>query len=274
VFSFGMFKVKEIKAKSIITKSNLDVDYVINPYVGCQHACVYCYARFMKRFTNHLEPWGEFVDVKINAPELIPQNTYKYKGKSIMLSSVTDPYLPLERHYKLTRQILEKLIPLEPELFVLTKSDLILRDIELLKQFKHCGAGFSISTLDDNLRAEIEPAASPIQDRILALKVLKNAGIRNFVFLSPMLPYLTDYKKIIQELKPIVDFFMFENLNLRGSMAGPVFEWLAKKHPELLRKFMEAYKPGNTYWDEIEKDLQNIGKKQKLDFRIYFHHGQ
>jgi DNA repair photolyase len=85
-------QIREIKAKSIIAKSNLPAtEYVINPYVGCNHACLYCYARFMKRFTGHVENWGEFVDVKINAADLIPAETDKYKNKSIFLSSVTDP---------------------------------------------------------------------------------------------------------------------------------------------------------------------------------------
>ena len=103
-------KIKEIKAKSIIVKSNLpDSDFVINPYTGCGHSCLYCYARFMKRFTNHSEPWGDFVDVKINAPELIPENTEKYRNKTMVIGSVTDSYQPLEKKYKLTRQFLKNL---------------------------------------------------------------------------------------------------------------------------------------------------------------------
>ena len=130
-------QIKEIHAASIITKSHLpDADYVINPYAGCTHKCIYCYARFMKRFTGHNENWGEFIDVKVNAPDLNPPDTTKYRGKSIFMSSVTDPYLPLEKKYELTRKILEKLIPLQPDLGILTKSDLVLRDIDLLRQFK------------------------------------------------------------------------------------------------------------------------------------------
>jgi len=120
-------KIREIKVKSIIVKSNLpEGDYVINPYVGCQHACVYCYARFMKRFAGHKEHWGKFVDVKINAPNLIPENTNKFKDKSITIGSVCDPYQPVERKYKITRKILEKLIPLQPHLDLMTKSELVL----------------------------------------------------------------------------------------------------------------------------------------------------
>ena len=104
-----MLKIKEIKAKSIITKSGLDVDYVINPYVGCLHSCIYCYARFMKRFTNHHEPWGKFLDVKINAAELIPKENKKYKNKSISLTIKSDFVI---RHKSGSRRINFSNIPL------------------------------------------------------------------------------------------------------------------------------------------------------------------
>lgn len=168
---------------------------MINPYVGCMHRCFYCYARFMKRFTNHKEEWGDFVDVKINAPELVPEKTQKYKGKEIFLSSVTDAYHPLEKKYKLTRQILQKLIPLEPDLCIQTKSDLVLRDIDLIKQFESRRVGFTITTLDDDLRREIEPFASAVENRIKALEKLKENGIPTYVFIGPILPFLTDWKK-------------------------------------------------------------------------------
>jgi len=130
-------KIKKIKTKSIIVKSNLpDGDFVINPYVGCTHGCKYCYARFMKRFTGHSESWGSFVDVKINAPDLIPEGTNKYREKSITISSVTDPCQLIERKYKITRKILERLIPLQPNLDLITKSDLVVRDIEELFYWK------------------------------------------------------------------------------------------------------------------------------------------
>ena len=177
-------KLKEIQASSIITKSNLpDADYVINPYVGCMHSCIYCYARFMKRFTGHVEPWGDFVDVKINAADLIPAKTIKYKNKSIFLSSVTDPYLSFERKYELTRKILEKLVPLQPHLGIQTKSNLIIRDIDLLGKFEHCEAGLTITTTDDSVRKEIEPCTSSVQDRIEALKKFKEANIKTYVFI-------------------------------------------------------------------------------------------
>ena len=268
-------KIKEVKAKSIITKSNLpDADYVINPYTGCIHSCIYCYARFMKRFTGHTEPWGKFVDVKINSPNLIPKNTKKYKGKSIFLASVTDAYLPLERKYKLTRKILKNLIPLQPNLCIQTKSDLITRDIDLLKQFKTCEVGLTITTLNDNLRKEIEPITTSVQNRIKALKKLKENKIKTYIFIGPIFPHLTDWKKIILKTKHYSDLYMFENLNIRGSIWDSVKKWLKTKHPELLEKYQQIYFSKNNYWDKVEQEIKQFCKKQKVNCKIYFHHGK
>ncbi len=265
--------IKEVKAKSIITKSNLpDSDFVINPYVGCVHSCIYCYARFMKRFTGHEEKWGHFIDMKINAPELIPKGMKKYDGKSIFLSSVTDAYNPLEKKYGLTRKILEKLIPLSPALGILTKSDLVLRDIDLLKQFKSCEVGLTITSLDDNIRKEIEPFASPPEKRIEALKKLKLEGITTYVFIGPILPFVTDWKKIIERTNAFADFYMFENLNVRGSIWRSIEVWLKEKHPELLEKYKKIYFAKNDYWDKVENEIKKFCKEKKIDGRIYFHH--
>ncbi len=267
-----MLKIKEIQAKSIIVKSGLDVAYVINPYVGCHHSCLYCYARFMKRFTDHHEPWGKFLDVKINAAKLIPQNTKKYKNSSIMISSVTDPYQPAERKYKLMKGILENLIPLQPNLTVLTKSDLIIRDIDLLKKFKKCIAGVSLSLLDDSIRKQVEPLASSIKKRINAVKELKQAGIQTFIFISPMFPKLTNWKEIVEKTKNFVNEYWFENLNLYPSIRNNIFQWLKNHHPKLVKKYHQIYFTRNDYWDQIEKEIEDYGKKNKLNFKIYFHH--
>jgi DNA repair photolyase len=270
-----VIKVKEIKASSIVTKSNLpEADYVINPYIGCMHACVYCYARFMKRFTGHTEDWGIFVDVKINAPELIPIKSIKYKNKSVFISSVTDAYVPLERKYKITREVLKKLIPLQPNLGVQTKSDLIIRDIDLFKQFKNCEVGLTITTLNDSLRQEIEPLTSSIQKRIQAVRELKEAGLRTYIFIGPILPELTDWKKIILETKKYVDFYMLENLNVSGGLWKPVKRWLEEKRPELLSRYEEIYFSQNDYWDKIENEMKEFCERENVKYKMYFHHSK
>jgi len=266
-------KIKEVKAKSIITKSGLpDSDFVINPYIGCLHGCIYCYARFMKRFTNHKEPWGKFLDIKVNAPDLIPKETNKYKNRSITIASVTDPYQPMERKYKLMRGILQNLVPLQPNLCIMTKSDLIVRDIDLIKKFKECIAGASLTLLDDRIRKEVEPLACSITKRINAVKKLNKAGIKTFIFISPMFPELTDWRGIINGTKNFVDEFWFENLNVRKTNWPDIKRWLKDNHPNLLKKYEEIYFNKNNYWDKVEKEIRSFCKENKLNFSIYFHH--
>lgn len=261
-------KIKEIKAKSIITKSNLpDADFVINPYIGCMHGCKYCYAVFMKRFTGHKEEWGKFVDVKINAPDLIKVSK-KYENKNILIGSVTDPYLPLERKYKLTRKILEKLILLKPRLDIITKSDLILRDVDLLKQFKDCTVAVSLSTLNDNIRKKLEPLACSVERRLNVLKKLHKTKIKTILFISPIFPEITDWKKMINKTKKYVDEYWFENLNLYPSIRSNIYKFLNKK--ELIERYKEIYST-KKYWKDVEKEIEKFCKR-KVDYIIYFHH--
>jgi len=266
-------KIKEVKAKSIIVKTSLpEGDYVINPYTGCAHGCKYCYARFMKRFTGHTEPWGKFVDVKINAPDLIPTDTNKYKNKWITVGSVTDPYQPIERKYRLTSKILEKLIPLQPNLDVMTKSDLVLRDIDLLKQFKTCIVAFSLSNLDDTIRRELEPLVPSVNKRIDALKELHEAGIQTILFVSPIFPEITNWQEIINKTKGFVDEYWFENLNLYPSIRGNIYGFLRKHRPNLVEKYKEIYSKDSDYWEGKEKKIKKFCRENKTSHRIYFHH--
>lgn len=270
-----MLKVNEILVKNIITKSNLpDADYVINPYVGCSHSCIYCYARFMKRFSRHDEEWGRFVDVKINAPDLIRIKPKDFQDKHIFISSVTDPYLPQEKKYQITRKILEKLVEAQPRVDIQTKSDLILRDIDVLKKLKHCRVGITITTLDDTTRKEVEPFTASVQNRIKALKVLKENGIKTYVFIGPIFPYLTDWKNIIKEAKDYVDFYMLENLNVKGSVWKDIKHWLKSKHNDLLSKYIEIYEKKSDYWDRVEKEVIEFCDSENVDYKVYFHHGK
>ena len=266
-------KIKEIKANTIIVKTNLpDGDFVINPYVGCAHGCKYCYARFMKRFTGHTEPWGSFVDIKINAPDLIPKDTNKYRGKSITISSVTDPYQPIEGKYKLTRKILERLIPLQPHLDLITKSDLVVRDIDLFKQFKKCMVTLSFSITDEKLRRQMELLLSTVEQKINALKELHNSKIPTALFISPIFPHITDWGRIINETKSFVEEYWFENLNLYPSIKGEIYSFLRKKRPELIEIYKKIYSKNSDYWNIEESKIIEFCKKNKISCKIYFHH--
>ncbi|MBI4154460.1 radical SAM protein [Candidatus Woesearchaeota archaeon] len=267
-------KLNIINAKNIVTKSNLpDADYVINPYVGCQHGCIYCYAEFMKRFTGHTEDWGKFVDVKINATEVLG-DIEKYRGKSILISSVTDGYHPIEGKYKLTRKILEALIPAQPKIEILTKARMVTRDIDILQKFDDATVGVSIATLDGGLSRELEPLAASPHLRIDTIRKCKEAGLKTYVFLSPIFPYITEIEEIIKQSKDHIDFFMFENLNLRPLNIKKVYDFIEKNRPELLEKYKQIYnKKDNSYWDSLKAKIQKLCSDCGKEARIYFHHG-
>lgn len=268
-----MILVNEVESSSIISPTTTPrADFVINPYIGCSHGCIYCYARFMKRFTGHQEKWGKFVDVKVNGAQLVPHPRPKFKGSSILLSSVTDPYLQLEKKYELTRRIIQELLPLEGCLMILTKSDLVLRDLDILEKMKKVEIGFSFSTLNENLRKETEPHAKTIEERLNALIQVKESGFKNFLFISPILPYLTPWKDIIDTTRDYVDYYMFENLNVNGSVWPSVLKWLKKFHPHLVEEYRSIYYGESSYWIEEKQAIKDYCKKEKLVSEFYFHH--
>jgi DNA repair photolyase len=249
-----MSAIREIRVKEIMESSGIpEVDYEINPYVGCVYNCLYCYARYVQDDSGHTEPWGCFIDAKINAPELIEDNSDKYVGKEVFIGSKTDPYLPCELEYRLTRGILDKLVHLSPNLSLQTKSDLVLRDIDLLKKFEVCEVGMTITTLDDSLRSEIEDAASTVEQRINALRKLKQEGISTYAFVGPLLPGLTDWKAIIDSTAGFIDYYAFELLNIEGEIWDAVLGWLKEKHPELCDEYEQIYFSDTIFIKQINK---------------------
>ncbi|MFX0050688.1 MAG: radical SAM protein [Candidatus Hodarchaeota archaeon] len=265
-------KINFRPAKSIITKSNIpSVDYVINPYIGCQHGCIYCYAEFMIRFTGHKgDRWGEFLDIKeFDADKIKPK---KYQGKRILLSSVTDPYLPLEKKYQNTRKILERLVGTNALISILTKSKLVVRDIDLFKKFNNIEVGISISTLDTAFARKIERRASKPSDRLEALRTISEAGVQTYTFISPFFPEITNFIAIIEESIKYTHNYMFENLNFRPHNIPKIMKIIKENYPILLPKYQEIRKD-RTYWDIMETEIRNYCKKRGLSYSIEFHHG-
>ncbi len=254
--------IKEIQTKRILTKSNLPIaDYSVNPYVGCTHSCKYCYASFMRRFSNHNEPWGEFLDVKywgkINNPE-------RYNDKELFIGSVTDPYLPQEKIYKRTRELLKQLQGSRVRITIQTKSDLVLRDIDLLKSFVNSRVGFSINTLDEDFKNDMDKAAS-ISKRINAMKILHEHGIKTTCFISPIFPEITNVFDIIDKVKNYCNFIWLENLNLRGDYKSVILNYIKIYKPDLLELYKDIYNLGNrTYWQELDEKVKKYAEKNNM----------
>jgi DNA repair photolyase len=188
--------IKEIQSKTILSASKV-YPYVINPYTGCQHNCAYCYAHFMKRFTGHKEPWGQFVDVKLNASGLLIREITRKRKDRVWISGVCDPYQPLEAKYRLTRQCLEILAANDWPVTVQTRSPLVLRDLDIFQRGKDFEVGLSITTADESIRKLFEPNAPPIRERVRALDELHQAGIRTFAMIAPILPNAESLAEIL-----------------------------------------------------------------------------
>ncbi|NIN63861.1 MAG: radical SAM protein [Anaerolineae bacterium] len=269
----GPLLVREIECKSILTKSGIEgVDYALNPYVGCEHGCEYCYATFMKRFTGHQEEWGTFVDVRVNAAQVLARQLKRAKPGNITFGTVTDAYQPLEERYCITRACLEVLLDYDFPVTVLTKSALVLRDLDLIKRLKEPVAAFTITTLDDEIRQRFEPHSSPIPERLEGLRVLADAGIPTWAFCGPLLPFLSDTEEevnaLFRELKGVnVGYVLVDSLNLRGAAWGRMRKSLQTHHPDLVPAYSALRANRNLYHAALMERTRRIAERHGLDWR-------
>ncbi len=266
--------MKEIKAKTIITKSKLpEVDYCFNPYVGCTHACTYCYARFMGRFTGHAnEPWGTYIDCKVNAPELLAKEAPKIKkqGGIVIIGSVTDCYQHAEKKYKLTRKCLEIFLQHQIPVSILTKSSLVKRDFDLLEQFEYCELGMSISILDDKHRKVLELGASSPQDRIDILEKAFNLGLNTYAFLGPIHPFLTDIEVILERILPFSRFIIGEVPNLRCGNWNDFSKSLVNLNIDPLE--YKRIAESAVFYKEAVDLTKRLCKEKSVEFKEIFKH--
>lgn len=256
--------IRDVETKNIMTKSSLPVGgYSVNPYVGCTHGCRYCYASFMKRFTGHTEPWGTFLDVK-HWPEI--KHPQKYRGQRVVIGSVTDGYLPQEEQLQNTRKLLEQLKDSGAEILICTKSDLVVRDIDLLKRLGKVTVSWSINTLDENFRADMDKAVS-IERRLRAMKQIYNAGIRTVCFIAPVFPGITDFEAIFRRVKDQCDLVWLENLNLRGGFKQEILDYIQEKYPDLTPLYQAIYQKGDrSYFRDLEQQAEKLAIENGCPF--------
>jgi DNA repair photolyase len=245
--------VKELHAKTILSKSRV-LDYTLNPYVGCEHGCAYCYARFIKRFTGHKEKWGEFVDVKINAPSLLQHEIGKKKIGKVWISGLGDPYQPLEGEYELTRRCLEILSRHGWPVTIQTKSPFVLRDIELLRKLKGLEVTFSIATADENMRRLFEPNSPCLRERIEALEKLHSEGVKTSVMIAPMLP---EAEGLAPQLRGIVDHVLIDRMNYHYA------DWV-------YRRYNLEYAMTERFFAEKKKELASAFEKEGIQCQLLF----
>jgi len=242
------------RAKSIYTPSRIPgVGWSINQYVGCAFACEYCYAKFLTKWKDYGR-WGSWVEVKINAPDL----ARKHVSGSVVMSTVSDPYQPIEAELKLTRRVL-RYMDKRNELSILTKSPLVTRDIDLFREFRTIEVGLTINGFTGRERRLFEPLTPVHEARVNALKELHEAGLRTYVFVSPIIPGVTDVSAIVEDTRDFADYYFFEVLNLRA--AGREFEELLRNEDPESYKALTDESAFEEFLLGLKREIKALGVK-------------
>jgi len=266
--------VRETVCKTILNRSGLG-DYSLNCYTGCAHACAYCYARFMQRFHPHDEPWGAFVDVKVNAVEVLKRQLRRAQPGSVFVSSACDGWQPIEAQWRLTRRCCELLLERGFRLHVLTKSALVRRDLDLFSG-RAVQLGVTLTTLDERLREYWEPGAARVEERLAVLEAARRAGLSTTVMFGPLLPHLSDSQSAIDALlQQAADLgvaqIYVDALNPRPRVWPAVAELLRAKFPDLLRAYQKIlFDPASrtAYMNELHARVDVAARGLSLAERV------
>lgn len=231
-------KIREITCKSALSPSKLPgLDYSLNPYVGCEHGCKYCYVPNVLKIPRN--DWGSFVDVRVNMPLILSKELKNKKPGVVGISTVTDAYQPLEKKYKLTRYCLEQFLKYDFPICIQTKSSLVTRDIDLITKFTDAEVMVSIGTIDDEQRLLLEPKSSSILDRLKVLQKFYKTGVKTSVFFGPIYPTIS-----LKQALNLIDLFaeygaseiMIDSLHMKPGIEHIIKESLSKR-PDLLKSF-------------------------------------
>lgn len=254
--------VRPKQVKNILTKSKLPLgDFSANPYVGCAHDCKYCFASYMQQFSNHTEDWGKFVDVKY-WPKI--PNLEKLYGKEICIGSVTDGYQPLERQYGRTRELLTQLQGSGCKITIITKSDLVMRDLDLLQTFPQVQIAWSINTLNEHFRMDMDKGAS-IGQRFQAMQFFHAQGIKTSCFISPIFPEISEVFALIDYARDKCGEIWLEPLNLRGANRFVIFSYIAQCFPQLLPLYRRIFEQCDlSYWDYLSQQVAAFAQNRGL----------
>ncbi len=280
-------KIQAITCKSVLVRSKLpDTDYVVNPYTGCEFGCAYCYASFMGRFVQEqVQNWGNYVYVKTNAISVLADELRRLpparRGASILLSSVTDPYQGVEARYQLTRGILSALAAAEypGRVSILTKSPLVLRDLDILKSFQTVEVGITVTTTDDQISRWLEIRAPLAGRRLKTLKQLNAAGIPTYAFIGPLLPHFRYERHLLEELfarlaDAGVKSVYVEHMNLRRYIRERLSGVLKHEKPELQAEYRQA--GSLTHRHVLDSLVRELVDKYGLRLRLstILHHAE
>ncbi len=274
------FAVREIRSKSIINRvQGMPFNWSINPYRGCRHACVYCYARPTHEYLG-LGGGQEFEEVifaKINAPEQVRVELSRrgWPGETVVIGTATDPYQQAESRYLLTRGILEAFRDFRNPVSITTKSPMVLRDLDLLSELAISAEAtvcLTVTTLDERLWRLIEPTTAKPKKRLEAISSLVDRGVRAGVLLSPILPGLTDDEGHLEEVIAAAaghgaQFVSSNTLRLGPGISEFYLPFIEREFPKLRKAYRDLYRgnyaPG-FYTETIQKRVEDLREKHRI----------
>ncbi|MEO0113878.1 MAG: radical SAM protein [candidate division WOR-3 bacterium] len=269
-------KVKEVECRTALNLSKISgMAYCLNPYIGCEHRCIYCYATFMRRFRNHSEEWGSFVDVKINFIDRLKKEIQKKKIGSVAVGTVSDPYQPIEAKYHTTRQTITLLNQYNFPYEILTKSNLIVRDIDLLKDNKNSSVELTITTVDEAIRQIFEPKAPSVLARLKTLEKLLANSIETTVFFGPVIPYFSDSPEKIGQFFRILQRIgirrvLVDKLNYLETKIAQIIRVLRNTFPQAIPYYQKILLNPTHYQITLRQNIEVVAKDFKFSVEVLF----
>jgi len=264
-------RIREIECKTALSPSSLPgLDYSLNPYRGCQHNCAYCYVPNVLKINRN--EWGGFVDVRTNIPIVLSKELKNKKTGVVGISTVTDPYQPVEKRYRLTRYCLEQLLKHDLPICIQTKSSLVVRDIDIISRFSDAEVMMSIGTLNDSERQLLEPYSSSVKERLDTLLEYSNIGVKTSVFFGPIYPTVQ-----LKDLSTVINTFiehgatevMIDRFNLKPG----IWENIEKKlssHVNLKNVFKKNLLEDDFYNQKLFEETLHICNKKNVEAELAF----
>ncbi|MBM4054562.1 MAG: radical SAM protein [Planctomycetes bacterium] len=269
-----MTEINEVAIDRILNPTSIDLgEYVINPYMGCEYSCMYCYVKSNKAVYKKKKPWGTYVNVRMNAPDLLKKEIEMTRPKTVLLGSTTECFQPVEHTYQITKKIIEILHNNNVSYVILTRSPYILEYLPLLKQGFCSKIYFTTNNFNNDLKQLLEPESPSFAERNNAIITLLEEGLTVIPYFSPVVPWITDLKNVFCSFtKAKCIEFEFLNFNLKD--IHEIVNHLLKIEPSLKKRFDDMLNDKEFYgqmWGNIERDIEAHAVLWKKEFKIYKH---
>lgn len=267
-------QIKEVNAQRVLNPTSIDLgEFVINPYKGCELACVYCYVKTNRVASNHEEPWGSYVDIRINSPEQLEKELDIKKPRQVLLGSTTELFQPIEKKYQLTQKILDILNERGIYYVILTRAPEILDALPLLAKGYCKKIYFTVNLLDPKFKRVLEPFAADFKSRRKAIETLMEHEIPVITYFCPVLPWISDCEKVF-EFYPKSDPIEFEFLNFQLKHMNEIISSIGKVDADLEKRYLRMQRDPNFYakvWDEVKNRLEPLAQASGKKYKFFIH---